>query len=397
MTTASKTQRIVFLDLLRALAVLMMVQGHTIDLLLAADYRSDDYLSFRLWQFVRGITAPIFLLTTGAVFIYLLRLTAAPLRGNPRLVKGIKRALLLLALGYLLRFPSSSIFGVFAVPAEYWPAFWVVDVLQLIGAGLLLLLFGAFLAERFKVNDYAVCAGAGLFFFACAPFCEQVNWNEWLPAAVAAYFYAGSGSHFPLFPWAGYVMSGGVLGAYLARAARSERGPIEPSRLSQRLSVAGMLSLAFYFCCDQIKASGLGTGFFWNSNPELILLRLGSVLLLMALIALLSARIRSVSPALLLVGRRTLLIYVAHVVILYGSAWNSGVNELCDKCLPVWPALLAALLMQAAMIALAVAWSKVEISGCWGNLSIRHLMDMLWLRKKSAQRLHHLAGAKKIR
>jgi len=375
----------------------MMVQGHTIDLLLATEYRSDDYLSFRLWQFVRGVTAPIFLLTTGAVFIYLLRSTAAPLRRNPRLAKGIKRALLLFALGYLLRFPSSSITGVFAVPAEYWPAFRVVDVLQLIGAGLLLLLFGAFLAERFKVSDYAVFAGAGLFFFVCAPFCEQVNWNEWLPAAVAAYFYTGSGSHFPLFPWAGYVMSGGALGAYLARAAHSERELVEPFRLSQRLSVAGTLLLAFYYCCGQIKASGIGAGFLWDSNPDLVLLRLGSVLLLMALIALLSAGICSVSPTLLLIGQRTLLIYVAHAVILYGSAWNSGLNQLCDKCLPVWPALLAALLMQAAMIGLAVAWSKIVIGGFWGNLSVRPLTDALWSRKKSAQWLHHLAGAKKIR
>jgi uncharacterized membrane protein len=40
MRAASKPQRVVFLDLLRALAVVMMVQGHTIDLLLANEYRS---------------------------------------------------------------------------------------------------------------------------------------------------------------------------------------------------------------------------------------------------------------------------------------------------------------------------------------------------------------------
>jgi uncharacterized membrane protein len=389
MATTAKTQRVVFLDLLRALAVLMMVQGHTIDLLLAAEYRSDDYLSFRLWQFVRGITAPIFLLTTGAVFIYLLRATAAPLRDNPRLTKGIKRASLLLALGYLLRFPSSSIIGVFDVPAEYWPAFWVVDVLQLIGVGLLLLLLGAFLAERFKVNDSAVFACGGLFFFLGSIFCERIAWDAWLPAPLAAYFYSGSGSHFPLFPWAGYVMCGGVLGAYLARAGQSP----EPISLSRKLTLAGTSLLAFYYGCGLIKASGTGAGFLWESNPDLILLRLGSVLLLMAPIALLSAGLRSIPPTLLLIGRRTLLIYVAHVVILYGSAWNPGLNQLCDKCLPVWPALLAALLMQAAMIGLAVACGKIEFGR---YLPVRRLTDALWLRKRAAQRLGHLAGAKKI-
>jgi uncharacterized membrane protein len=392
MRAASKPQRVVFLDLLRALAVVMMVQGHTIDLLLANEYRSYDFLSFRLWQFVRGVTAPIFLLTAGTVFIYLLRSNAAPLRDNSRLAKGIKRALLLLALGYLLRFPSPSIIGVFTMPSEYWLAFWVVDVLQLIGVALLLLLLGAFLAEKSRFNDYAVFACGGLFFFLGSIFCEQIAWEAWLPAPLAAYFYSGSGSHFPLFPWAGYVMCGGVLGAYLARAGQ----PPAPLSLSRRLTLAGMSLLALYYCGGWLIAARYGSSLFLASNPDLILLRLGSVLLLVALIARLSARVRAVPHTLLLIGRQTLLIYVAHLVILYGSPWNSGLDRLCDKCLAVWPALLVALLMQAAMIGLAVAWSKIGFGRYWNNLPARRLTDALWLRKRSAQRLQHLAGAKKI-
>ena len=62
MTATIKPQRIVFLDILRALAVMMMVEGHTVDVLLLNEYRSCDYLGFKLWQFTRGVTAPIFLL-----------------------------------------------------------------------------------------------------------------------------------------------------------------------------------------------------------------------------------------------------------------------------------------------------------------------------------------------
>ena len=131
MTATIKPRRIVFLDLLRALAVMMMVEGHTIDVLLFDEYRSYDYPGFKLWQFTRGMTAPIFLLTAGTVFIYLLRSTALPFRDNPRVAKGVKRALLLFALGYLLRFPSPSIIGVFSAPDEQWRAFWTVDVVPL--------------------------------------------------------------------------------------------------------------------------------------------------------------------------------------------------------------------------------------------------------------------------
>jgi uncharacterized membrane protein len=365
MAASIKTHRIVSLDLLRALAVVMMVQGHTIDVLLADEYRSDDYWSFTLWQFERGLTAPIFLLTSGTVFIYLLRSIALPLYANPRVIKGIRRSLLLIALGYLLRLPSSSIIGIFSTPAEYWHAFWIVDVLQLIGVGLLLLLVGAFLSGKFKLNDYAVFGCGGFFFFLCSVFCEQVNWSEWLFAPVAAYFYTGSGSQFPLFPWAGYMMFGGVLGAYLAHTDQLAK----PIGLSQRLAAVGIVLLVLYYSGEWLKAAGYGTSFFPVSKPELILLRLGSVLLVVALTISISARVRTLSPMLLSLGQKTLLIYLTHLVILYGSPWNSGFNRLCDKCLPVWPALSVALLMLTVMIALAVLLGKIEFNSLQGAVA----------------------------
>jgi uncharacterized membrane protein len=354
MAAPIKPQRVVFLDLLRAMAVMMMVEGHTIDVLLLDEYRSNDYLGFEIWQFTRGMTAPIFMLTAGTVFTYLLRSTALPFHDNPRVAIGVKRALLLLAFGYLLRFPSSSFIGLFSAPAEQWRVFWIVDALQLIGIGIFLLLFGTFLSEKLRLNDLVVFGCVGLSFFACAPFFEQTVWNERLPAPIAAYFYSGSGSLFPLSPWAGYVMFGGLLGAYLARDGRES----EPFKLSSRLIIVGAGLLALYYYACRLKATGYGSVHFWDSNPELMPLRLGSVLLLIIPIALLSARVRQVPPILLTVGRRTLPVYLLHLVILYGSPWNHGFNRLCDRCLPLWPSIAAALLMQIVMAGFAVACDK---------------------------------------
>jgi uncharacterized membrane protein len=369
MEASIKPHRIVSLDLLRALAAVMMVQGHTIDVLLADEYRSNDYLCFTLWQFERGLTAPIFLLTSGTIFIYLLRSIALPLYANPWAIKGIRRSLLLMALGYLLRLPSSSIIGLFSTPAEYWPAFWTVDILQLIGVGLLLLLFGAYLSEKFRLNDYAVFGCGGFFFFLYSIFCEQISWTEWLVAPIAAYFYTGSGSHFPLFPWAGYMMLGGVFGTYLARKDQLAK----PIALSQKLAAVGIVLLVLYYGGEWLKAAGYGTSFFPASKPELILLRLGSVSLVVTLIVLLSVRVHTLPPTLLSLGQRTLLIYLTHLVFLYGSPWNTGLNRFCDKCLPVWPALSAALLMLTVMITVVVLFSKIEFSRLWTISSLHKL------------------------
>jgi hypothetical protein len=58
--------------------------------------------------------------------------------------------------------------------------------------------------------------------------------------------------------------------------------------------------------------------------------------------------------------------------------------------------LLAALLMQAVMIGLALACSKIEFGKYRDSLPAHRLTDVLWLRKRSEQQLQHLANAKKI-
>jgi len=86
-----KKHRIIFIDLMRTFAVFQMVQGHTIDTLLADNFRNPDNFIYASWHFLRGVTAPIFMFTAGIVFTYLFRLVQKPFNENPRVKKGIKR------------------------------------------------------------------------------------------------------------------------------------------------------------------------------------------------------------------------------------------------------------------------------------------------------------------
>ena len=49
----------------------MMLQGHFITLL-AVDFRDTSNLAFQIWQYFRGITAPVFFTISGLIFTYLL-------------------------------------------------------------------------------------------------------------------------------------------------------------------------------------------------------------------------------------------------------------------------------------------------------------------------------------
>ena len=345
MTTISQKHRIIFLDLMRAFAVLQMVQGHTTDVLLSDSFRNLDSPIFSFWLFMRGMTAPIFLFTAGTVFTYLFRLIDKPFFSNPRTKKGINRFLLLVILGYLLRYPTPRITDFSNVLSEQWKVFFAVDVLQLIGFGILFLMILLYLAEKLKTNDYLVLVLGALSFFLLSIFTQKINWIEFLPAPIAAYFYQGSGSNFPLFPWAGYVISGGILGSYLAKYPKV----FKDVKFSIKLFLFGLAFVVIALIGDKLEIYLFGQSTLWTTSPNLIFLRIGIVLLLNSILSFISLKVDTIPKIVILIGRNTLLIYIVHLIILYGSAWNPGINTVFAKSFDVWKTIGAALLMILTM------------------------------------------------
>ena len=342
---------------MRAFAVLQMVQGHTTDVLLANDFRNLDNPFFALWFFMRGMTAPIFMFTAGTVFTYLFRLAKEPFEINPRVSKGIKRFLLLISLGYLLRYPTSTIISFTQISTESWNTFFVVDVLHSIGFGILFLLTFAYVAEKIKLNDYFVFGIAGSIFFILAPFFEKVDWLHFLPRFLAGYFYSGTGSLFPLFPWCGYVIIGGVLGSYLAKHPKVFKTKI----FSFRLGAAGVIILTASLICAVIYNNFYHEGLYWLNSYSIILLRVGFVLVLNSIVSFISLSIETIPRFLILVGRNTLLIYIVHLVILYGSAWNPGLSNLYDKSFTAWQTFATAITMILLMSLMVWVIHKFKI------------------------------------
>ena len=138
---------IVFLDALRAFAILMMLQGHWMSGLLNVNQLDTTHWGYRFWLYCRGFTAPAFFTLTGWVFCFLL--LKNPLQGtqNPRIKKGLKRGAELLIWGYLLRLNLPSL-----LYGNINPSFFQPDVLHIIGLSLfiIILIYGSlhFLKER---------------------------------------------------------------------------------------------------------------------------------------------------------------------------------------------------------------------------------------------------------
>jgi hypothetical protein len=104
-----------------------------------------------------------------------------------------------------------------------------------------------------------------------------------------------------------------------------------------------------------------GKSYLWTTSPNLIILRLGVVLILNSIVSWVSLSVDSIPKIIILIGRNTLIIYIVHLVILYGSAWNPGIILLFEKSFGVWKTIGSALLMLTLMTTMVYLISKLRI------------------------------------
>jgi len=343
---ANSNNRIQYLDLMRAFAVVMMLQGHTIHVLLADEYRTFDSLIYTIWHSLRGFTAPVFMFTAGVVFAYLFNNKNLTFKKNPRVKKGIKRAVTLLVIGYLLRYPTYKVFDFSDVTIAQWTIFFAVDALHLIAVGLLLIILLEWFSQKLSIKNLNVYLIINLTIFLLSPLVNNIDWTNWLPVPLASYLYFDMGSIFPLFPYAGYIFAGAALGAFLAMNPQK----YNEVKFNMYLGIAGLILAA----ASKIIALYFSSPLDWNENIFLSFYRIGVVLIFNSLIALVSIKIRTIPKFILTFGRLSLIIYVVHLVIVYGSAWSIGMYQLIGRSVNLELTIITALLMIFLMIILSL-------------------------------------------
>ena len=146
MQAPPKPPRILFLDLMRFIALAMMLQGHTVFAVLDHDIRDGDTTGISVWRFFRSYTAPVFMTVAGVVFTYLLVLAGhEKTQLNHRLRHGALRVATLILWGYALRLPIDGLWR--PISQRQLDVGLAIDVLHLIGFGLLTIV-SVFLACR---------------------------------------------------------------------------------------------------------------------------------------------------------------------------------------------------------------------------------------------------------
>ncbi len=329
-----------------------MVAGHTSSALLASNYRTGGWV--HAWEFQRGLTSALFLLLSGFAFsIATTRHWASHIRPSMSLVKRLRRFGLFILLGYALHFPVPRFSMLADATEQQWRAFLAVDVLQLIGVTFVvvqLLVLATRSRRVFMASAFILAA----FLIGAAPATWRTDWTGTLPLGLASYLSPGTGSQFPLFPWAGFVLIGAGAGQIYARWGAANLGAFATWGM---LLPGVVLTLLAYNMGGTPPSAGVDD-FSWV--PGQVLQRTGVCLIILGLVAYASDRIDQLPHVFGAVAQESLVIYFVHLCIVYGSIWNAGLYRFYGEALGPGATVLAVVAVVLPMIGLAWQWNGLK-------------------------------------
>jgi hypothetical protein len=332
-----------------------MLQGHTLEAFVAPSAMDWHSLRWQFWGQLRGLTAPLFLLVSGAAAALATRRDAGGRVPASQVRRRIRTALLVLAIGYLLVFPAARVEDLRWVSSEGWRVFLQANILQLNGLTLLAVTALTALTRTARAQAFWSLA-LGLLILAVAPLVALLPWFAWLPEGVAAYLSYAHGSLFPLFPGSAFMFLGLALGTLLVEAPEAHR--LRRFRLAAL--GGGLLALALSLLADRLPWGLFPPQEAYQTGWPSTLHRLGLSLLVVGGLAALAEIRPRIAEAIAPLGRKSLAVYVVHLALIYGTPWTPGLLDEAHHALRPLQGLGMILVVGTATLAIVLLWDRIR-------------------------------------
>jgi len=299
----SAPARLRALDWLRGIAVLVMVECHVFNALLAPEYRGLRWFSALNW--LNGFVAPAFLFVSGAVMG-----TNLQKRWEQGTARLWRRVCQIFMVAYLLHLPTPLLWQFFGARGSRLIELWTkMDILQCVAGSLSLILLLVPITRMPRINR-GICAALGIL--AATSATVVANWaiGVSVPIWLLNYLWPTGVGKFPLVPWAAFPLIGVSLGPSIF----SEVSVWQQTLRSAMAGVIFLVASRFMISSSAYDAPFVFERMGW------ILLALGAC-----------CRLREAPPGtkwILQFGELSLWSYTVHLIIVYGSCISLGLDTL---------------------------------------------------------------------
>jgi uncharacterized membrane protein len=337
-------QRLPYLDWVRGVAAVVMLQGHVFQSFLRNDLREGG--AYLISQFAGGMPPAIFLFLLGVTFAFLMDSQQKKGIGAAgRWRASLKRSGYLFAVAFAFRLQLWA----FSIDKSPWTDLFRVDVLNCMGLALLVLSAMSVFRTEERVR---LCAILGVAIAAASPLISGLDWSG-VPAVLRNYLIPDR-AFFGFFPWAAFVAFGMSAGSIL-RLLRPE----DVASAMQWFGWGG-LSLAFgAYSISNMSLSIYSNSDFWLNSPALILIKLGAILIFIAFAWLWNLRTSTQDWSWIRqFGFTSLLVYWVHVELIYGR-WFGVLKEQLTVGQTIFATVLTILLMLGLSL-IRTNWAQVR-------------------------------------
>ena len=305
-----------------------MLEGHVLRELLTPDIKTTQF--FTLHEIFHGVTAPGFLFGAGFTFaIATQRRWDEAIAFTRGLFRRTWRTILLILIGYALHFPFLSLQKTITTASSaQWNTFLMFDVLQCMGICLLLMRFLLVMLRQEKL--FVITLSVLLLTIVyTTPLFWTTKVNQYLPLFVSTAINGLTGSPFPLFPFAGFLLAGTCVSWLFLRTTQDER----EEKFIRWLIIAGLVLIMGSILLEELPFQMYSNYNFWSNSPNYFWLRLGILLLMLGLLwyiedffAVHSGSMALMPKWLAMLGMQSLFVYIAHLLILCGWVTNVTFN-----------------------------------------------------------------------
>jgi uncharacterized membrane protein len=300
------TSRRGYIDWLRGISVLIMIEAHTLDAWTRLDARHNSTYGWAM--IVGGFAAPSFLFLAGVAIVLATgsRLRRGRTPGEAAALAR-RRALQIFGLAFLFRLQSWLISG-----GDPGQALLKVDILNVMGLSMLaaavLWSLGRSRWERLLWMLGATAAVAMI-----TPIVRAAPSLSLLPDPIEWYIrpIPGRGT-FTLFPWAGFLLAGAAMGLWLDAV----RTPAEERRINIAFAVIGLAIVAGGYAASFLPTIYRESS-FWTTSPTFFFLRVG-ILIVSLPVAYAWNALWTGRSVMQEFGRASLFVYWIHVELAYG-------------------------------------------------------------------------------
>ena len=347
--------RIGYIDKLRGWATISMCFVHTYNVILADELKKGWF--YETANFYQGLIAPAFLFSAAAaITVNFKKKKDDIMHFGPGGRKSLRRFLQILFIAYFMHLPFKTLKQCLTIMDEQkYLMFIQSDILQVISLGLIFM-FVLYIVLRGNKNYIYILGFVAIAIIPITQLFLEYDFGKILPIYLATFFNKVYHSGFPLFPWLAYLF----LGAFVMDILSSCKDKTEESQLMNKMSIIAVIVIILSYSAQYLGWIVINAEPNSYARPALFLVRFSFIILILNMLRYLE-NFRNYRMKLINVFcRESLLIYVLHLYVIYGSVFSFGFSQQLGHDRNWGEIFIVTILLAFSMWVVATIWNTFK-------------------------------------